>query len=173
MGFHHTLALVFSFTNALLLQGLGKYDIVSLRYQIIRRKFKYDEKIRFTIVSKYDKTAHVEQEKTNKWEKEKLPWNKLLCLRKNQCKQNWKKISSETSMEFAQTKKSRDTCIVIVFDLQEKKMNEAQRSLNVSTWSCSKVRFFENILAEEFFALVLSNWLKSIEPWLTAIWFKK
>ena len=35
--------------------GLGKFDIVSIRYRIFRRKFEYDEKIRFvSIESKFD-----------------------------------------------------------------------------------------------------------------------
>ena len=31
-------------------------------------------------------------------------------------------------------------------------------------WSSSKVCFFENCLAEDFFALGASNWLESVAP---------
>ena len=50
-------------------------------------------------------------------------WEKIIA------RKNWKKISSETSMEFSQTKNSRDTCIVVVFDLQKKKKWRQPRDL--------------------------------------------
>ena len=49
-------------------------------------------------------------------------------------------------MEFAQTKNSRDTCIVIVFDLQEKK-NEGSPEI----FECFNVKLLKSTLFRKYF----------------------
>ena len=150
--------------------GLGKYDIVLLRYRIIRRSTEIriqrenliciDRiKIRYETPS-----AHVEQEKTNDWEKEKLPWNKLLCLRKNQSKQNWKKISSEPSMEFDPTKKFQSYSYS--FWLAGEK-NEGSPEI----FECFNVKLLKSTLFRKYFGRNSSHWFRQIGS--TAIWFNE
>jgi hypothetical protein len=48
--------------------------------------------------------------------------------------------------------------------LLQKKNQQSEEMFEHFEWSSSKVCFFENCLAEDFFALGASNWLESVAP---------
>ena len=65
-------------------------------------------------------------------------------------------------MKFAHTKKFKKYTYSFVLLL--KKNQQSEEMFEHFEWNPSKVCFFENCLAEDFFAVGASNWLESVAP---------
>ena len=65
-------------------------------------------------------------------------------------------------MKFAHTKKLKKYTYSFVLLL--KKNQQSEEMFEHLEWNPSKVCFFENCLAEDFFAVGASNWLEFVAP---------
>ena len=81
--------------------------------------------------------------------------------KKAQSSQHWQKISLESFNGICSNQKNPKPYLLLLTSIR-KKFKKVQRFVDVSNWSCWKVHFFENHLAEEIFVLDASNWLKLV-----------